>query len=334
VAICIAALVAPARAAAQEDVRTVVVITQQAMDPLTERALDAVETGLVDLPIAFRTERIAGWDDAIANRVESAREIAARTHAIAAIWLDLSAPQHVFLFISDSTGGRILVRNVRAETQDVEAQLETLSLIVRSSVKGLIAGGEIGVKAPPSEIAEAEPASVRLGLSLGYALQLFAPTEPMMHGARIELHVGLLRWLFVFAAYRLNLPVETASREIDVHLHTHPMELGLFGRASFSKWALDLGLSGVIDVVTFDVSSRLANVGAVEPKREVTAGVCPTLRVSRSLRSVVAVYFSVGVDIEALNHRYVVIANGDSKAVVAPWRFRPMFELGARFTVL
>jgi hypothetical protein len=332
-ALVVAVSIAPSLALAQGAPQTVVVIAQQGADPLTERAIDAVCTGLADLPISLVTERIVGWEDAIANRVDRARGIAARTGAIAVIWLDLSAPQHVFLFISDPAGGRILVRNVRAETQDVEAQLETLSLIVRGSVKGLLAGGQIGVELPRKEgggRADVE----RFGTSLGYALQLFAPTEPVTHGARIELNVGLSRWLFLFAALRLNLPVKASSREVAVDLWTHPIEFGLFGRFRFSKWSLDAGLAAVVDVVTFDVTSRDEAVDAIEPESQVTAGICPFLRVARSLRPVVAVFFSVGMDIEAYNNRYIVLLDETPKTIIQPWRLRPMFELGVRFTVL
>ena len=333
VTLCLAASVAPARSSAQAAPPPVVVIAQRNADPLTERALDAIGAGLVDLPVTFLPQRLDGWDDAIANRVERAREIAAATRAVAVIWLDLAAPQHVFLFITDPTGGRILVRNVRADTQDTEAQLETLALIVRGSVKGLLAGGLIGVE-PPPEWADQGRGLERFGVSLGYALQLYAPTEPVVHGARIELSFGLARWLYLFAAYRLNLPVKAQSRDVAVDLWTHPFELGLYGRARFSKWALDVGASAIIDVVTFDVVSRDVAIDAVEPKDEITAGLCPFLRISRVLRPVVAVYFSFGLDIEAYNDRYVVALDGESRTVLAPWRVRPMFELGARFTVM
>jgi hypothetical protein len=323
----------PVGARAQGGTPTVVLIAQRAADPITERALDAIGAGLVDLPVALVTQRIDGWDNAIANRVETARAIAASARAVAVIWLDLGATQHVFLFISDPTGGRILVRTVRADAQDTEAQLETLSLIVRGCVKGLLAGGQIGVEPPRAE-ASAEPAFERFGVSLGYALQLYAPTEPVVHGARIELDLGMTRWVYAFAAYRLNLPVKTSSSELAVDLWTHPMELGLFGRARFSKWELDAGMGAVIDVVTFDVTSRLPQIDAIEPKRGVTVGLCPLVRVSRILRPVVAVFFSVGIDVEVYNNRYVVTLDEDAKTVIAPWRWRPMFELGARFTVM
>jgi hypothetical protein len=334
-AICLAASGAPVAVRAEEPVRTVVVIAQRDADPITERALDAIGAGLTDLPIALAAERVDGWDDAIANRVARAREVASRTHAIAVVWLDLSAPQHVFLFISDPAGGRILVRNVSDETQDIENQLETLSLIVRSSVKGLLAGGEIGVQLPPPPPPkQPEPDHERLGVSLGYALQLYAPTDPVVHGARIELNAALARWLYVFAAYRLDIPVKSDSHGLDVELWLHPLELGLFGRMRFAKWSLDAGLFAVVDIVTFDVASSSASVEATAPDPEATFGISPFLRIARRLSSSVALYFSVGMDVVAYNNRYVVESTGGASAVVTPWRLRPMFELGARFTLL
>lgn len=330
-ALLLAASTAPAGAGA-EGPRTVVVISQQDPDPLTERAIDAIRTGLADLPVSLASERVAGWEDAIANRVEHARSVAARTGAIAVVWLDLSAPQHVFLFISDPTGGRILVRTVRAESQDVEAQLETLSIIVSGSVEGLLAGGRIGVELPPPA-AEKDQAE-RLGTSLGYALQLFAPTEPVAHGARVELNAGLTRWLFLFAAVRLNLPVRSAAGALAADIWTHPVELGLFGRIRFPKWSVDAGVAAVADFVTFDVRSRDPSVEAVDPDTRVTAGLCPFLRVARALRPVVAVQFAVGLDVGAYSNRYIVVREDGERTVAEPWKLRPMFELGLRFTVI
>ncbi|MCK9462523.1 MAG: hypothetical protein M0R80_23115 [Proteobacteria bacterium] len=329
----LAAWLAPAPSVADPARRIVVVISQADADPMTERALDAIGAGLVDVPVTLVPRRIAGWDDAISNRVDHARDAAASTGAIAVIWLDLSAPQHVFLFIADSTGGRVLVRNVQTEAQDVEAQLETLAVIVRGSIEGLLAGGRIGVERPVSNAAPADTPE-RLGASIGYALQLFAPTDPIVHGARIELRVRAAPVLYVLAAYRLDLPVEVESPEIAADIWSHPIELGLFGEWRFSRWRLDVGACAVVDIVTFRVTSRDWTVDAREPGAEVTAAIYPFVRVDRIVGRLASVFFSIGIDIELYNHRYVVTTSDESRVVVAPWRVRPIFELGAKVTLL
>jgi len=331
--LCLAAALVPVPSAAAPAQKTVVLIAQEDADPMTERALDAIGAGLVDVPITLVPRRVAGWDNAIANRVDHARGVAASTGAIAVIWLDLSAPQHVFLFIADSTGGRVLVRNVRTETQDVEAQLETLAVIVRGSIEGLLAGGTIGVERPDAAAAHADEAE-RLGVSIGYALQLFAPTDPVIHGARIEVRVRLSKWLFLLAAYRLDLPVEAESPEVAADIWSHPIELGLFGQWRFSRWRLDLGACAVVDIVTFTVTARDRNVDADDPGAEATVALYPFVRIDRIVGRLASVFFSVGIDIELYNHRYVVTTTENSRVVVAPWRVRPMFELGAKFTLL
>jgi hypothetical protein len=331
--LCLAAALVPAVCAAAPTQKTVVLIAQEDADPMTVRALDAISAGLVDVPIALVSRRVAGWDNAIVNRVDQARSVAASTGAIAVIWLDLSAPQHVFLFIADSTGGRVLVRNVHTETQDVEAQLETLAVIVRGSIEGLLAGGRIGVERPDTGAARGDDAE-RLGASIGYALQLFAPTDPVVHGARIEVRVRLSRWLFLLTAYRLDLPVEAESQEVSADIWSHPIELGLFGQWRFSRWRLDLGACAVVDIVTFKVTARDRGVKAEDPGAEATAALYPFVRIDRIIGRLASVFFSVGIDIELYNHRYVVTTTESSRIVVAPWRVRPIFELGAKFTFL
>jgi hypothetical protein len=331
--LCLAAALVPVLCAAAPVQKTVVLIAQEDADPMTVRALDAISAGLVDVPVTLVSRRVAGWDNAIVNRVDHARSVAASTGAIAVIWLDLSAPQHVFLFIADSTGGRVLVRNVRTEAQDVEAQLETLSVIVRGSVEGLLAGGKIGVERPDTGAVRGDDAE-RLGASIGYALQLFAPTDPVIHGARIEMRVRLSRWLFLLAAYRLDLPVEAESEEVSADIWSHPIELGLFGQRRFSRWRLDIGACAVVDIVTFKVTARDRDVEAEDPGAKATAALYPFVRIDRVIGRLASVFFSVGIDIELYNHRYVVTTAENSRIVVAPWRVRPIFELGAKFTLL
>jgi hypothetical protein len=331
--LCLAAVLVPAVCAAAPAQKTVVLIAQEDADPMTVRALDAISAGLVDLPVALVSRRVAGWDNAIVNRVDQARSVAASTGAIAVIWLDLSAPQHVFLFIADSTGGRVLVRTVRTETQDVEAQLETLSVIVRGSIEGLLAGGKIGVERPVTGAAREDDVE-RLGASIGYALQLFAPTDPVVHGARIAMHVRLSRWFFLLAAYRLDLPVEAESQEVSADIWSHPIELGLFGQWRFSRWRLDVGACAVVDIVTFRVTARDRGVDADDPGAQATAALYPFVRIDRIIGRHASLFFSVGIDIEVYNHRYVVTTAENSRIVVAPWVVRPIFELGATFTLL
>jgi hypothetical protein len=331
--LCLAAALVPSLGIAAPAHGTVVLIAQEDADPMTERALDAIGAGLVDLPVSLASRRVAGWDNAIVNRVEHARSVSAATGAIAVIWLDLSAPQHVFLFIADSSGGRVLVRTVQTQTQDVEAQLETLSVIVRSSVEGLLAGGEIGVEQPPTAPARGEQIQ-RLGASIGYALQLFAPTEPVVHDARIEVHTRLSSWLFLLAAYRLAFPIKAESPEVSAQIWSHPIELGLFGQRRFTRWRLDVGIAAVVDIVTFDVMARDSSVDAADPAPQATFAVSPSVRIERVIGRVAAVFFSVDLDVELYNHRYVVTATDNSRVVVAPWRVRPIFELGVEFTLL
>jgi hypothetical protein len=137
-----------------------------------------------------------------------AKEAAARLGALTVFWLDTSLGEQLFLYIAEPGGGRVLVRTV--EAADETERLESMALIVRSTVEALLAGGHLGIErsagaaTPP---ASTPPASRRpwFGVRLGYALDVYGFTDvgpAALHGFDAGLLFHVHRNWTLFLAYR------------------------------------------------------------------------------------------------------------------------------------
>ncbi len=298
------------------------------------RAADAIAAQLTDIPVQFIAQRVEGWENEFHRRVDRARHIAGSRGAISVFWIDLSAPQQVFLFIEDPSGGRILVRNIRSDEGGEEARFETLAVIVRGAIKSILDGGQIGVSAPPPKPAQEQPAYERLNTSIAYAAKLYSSEAPIAHGARVEVSLGIFRQLRVFVAYRLQFPTHLATDLVAADIRPHPVELGLAGRWRSSKWILEIGLAVVEDFVTFEVMALDSRVETCEPERKYVTSISPSTRIGRRVGDVATVFFSINLDVALVKNRYIVETIGDPIVITTPWRLSPLFALGMTFTLL
>jgi hypothetical protein len=307
-------------------------VTGAAPDDMSLRAGDAILSQLGDLPLSFRMIALHEWPLDMPGRVEWARRVASDTGAISVFWLDLYHAQQVFLYIADPSGGKILVRSV-VEDGGTEGRLETIAVIVRGAMKAILAGGEIGVALPPA-VAPEPPRSERLDASLAYAMQLYSPDRPLLHGARLGFSAAMIDWLRISLAYRLQLPLRVETDLVAVDVRPHPAELGLDARLGQRKWRLDMSVRLVMDFVTIDVTALDDRVAATPPERKWIASLSPGVEVGRTAGRVATFYLGVSLDIALRKHRYVIESAGGDLEILAPWRLRPMFQLGARFTLL
>ena len=312
----------------------VVMLLPDTSDDALYRAADAIAAQLTDIPVHFIAQRVEGWENEFYRRVDRARHIAGSRGAISVFWIDLSAPQQVFLFIEDPSGGRILVRNIRSDEGGEEVQFETLAVIVRGAIKSILDGGRIGVSAPPPKPAQTQPAYDRINTSIAYAAKLYSTEAPIAHGARVEISLGLFRQLRIFAAYRLQIPLHFATELVAADIRPHPVELGLAGRWRSPKWILEIGLAVVEDFVTFEVMALDNRVEPSEPKRKYVTSISPSTRIGRRVGDVATVFLSINLDVALVKNRYVLETTGDPIVITTPWRVGPLFALGMTFTLL
>lgn len=329
-----ALLVAPGTSSAQASSPcTVIMLTPATPDDATVRAGDAITAQLADMPVDFKMVPVYEWSPDIPSRISLARRVAGDTGATSVFWIDLYSSQQLFLFIADPRGDRILVRNVESDGGGIEAHFETLAVIMRGAVKAILAGGEIGVAAPPEPAEETERRRDLLDLSVDYAMQLYAPDRPLLHGATARMSVGAGDVIRIFVGYRLQLPVEVKTDRISVGVRPHPIVAGLGARFGSGNLRLDTDLALVVDFATLKVTSLDPAVDGDAPDRPWIVSLSPGVTLGRTAGRVATFYLGVALDIALQKHSYV-LENGDqTDQVLAPWRLRPIFRLGARFNL-
>ncbi len=301
---------------------------------LAFRAADAISAQLGDLPVSFKMITDYNWQPAIPARIASAKQLSSTTGANSVFWIDLYDSQQVFLFIASPAGDRILVRNITAQGGGIEGRLETLAVIVRGAVKAILAGGEIGVTIPSPPPPPPQPRSERFDASLSYIMQLYAPDKPLLHGARADFSVEISRWFRAYLGYRLQLPVKVETSQVAVDIRPHPLEMGLGARLGSDKWRLDLGLGLVIDFLSLEVVSLDPNVETQSPERPWMVSLAPVVGLGRTAGKVATFFIAVGLDVALEKPTYIIETGTQNVEVIAPWRLRPTFQLGARFTML
>lgn len=330
-AIAVSAIGAPA--AAQEPTPVVMIAPADDEEP-SRRAAEAVAAQLADLPVTFDVEWVERIEPELRVQVARAREITEQRSATAVFWIDLSVPEQLFFYIAEPEGDRILMRSISAEGEGVEARLETLAVIIRGAVKAILAGGKIGVEAPPVEPVEPPGPSGALDVFLSYTLVLYSSEELLLHGARIGLSARLAGWARVFAAYRLQLPLRVEDDYVGLDVSPHPVEIGLAGRFPLGDWYLEAGVGVMVDVVTVDVAALEDNVITRSVNHHWLFGATPSLTLARNLGRIASIYLAVGADVLFNEQWYGVETPEGTRTVLRPWSVRPVFRLGALFTLL
>jgi hypothetical protein len=288
---------------------------------------------LADLPVRFEVRWVEAFPADLREQIELARWTASAGRAAAVVWVDFAAPGRVYLFVADAEGGRLLVREAGSEDESAEGRLMTMGVIVRGAIRGLLAGDTTAATAvPPPPPPPAKDGLLEFGLA--YGLQLHSEEIPALHGARLEAAVRLAGPLRLFAGYRAHLPPHIERDDLMVGLLLYPAEIGLTLRFDFAPWSVEAGASAVITVVDLDITSADRALIPEEDVRRVEFAVNPWVGARLRLGPVVAAFLRLSADVVVNRHRYVVDRGDRVETVVHPWRFRPLFLLGASFSAL
>lgn len=322
-----------ARVGAQEPT-PVIMVAPTHDEQLSRRAAEAVASQLADLPVTFDVEWVAHVPPELRAQVDAARQVSARRNATAVFWVDLTLPEQLFLYIAEPEGGRILVRTIHSEGEGMEARLETVAVIIRGAVKAILAGGKIGVEAPPAEPPEPPGPTGALDVFLSYALTLYSDEALLLHGVRLGLSTRLKSWARLYLAYRLQVPVRVEGDYVGLTVSPHPMELGLTGRFHLGDWYIDAGVGLMVDVVSVDVTALEEEVMTRSVEHRWLFGATPSLALGRTLGRVASIYLAVSADVMFNEQWYAVETPDGSQTVLEPWNVRPVFRLGTLFTLL
>lgn len=275
--------------------------------------------------------------------------------AMARVWIDASREDVAVVYLSDRTGGRVLLRRVDLAGGVDEVAREQIGQIVRASVEALLSGATIGLTRdeaadalglpqpapPPTEApalsAEATPASsgaarARLTLGAGYAASLLTAHQ-IASGPVVTLSLARAAEPWSFGgtlAFDYRLPRTVAQEPLELRVQGGSLHVLAFANRSLSdRFALGLALGGGLD------GAYAAPKGATDA-RGVTvfaddASVTPALRAEASLelslspRTRAALAFTADWDLAPRD--YVVRHEGGTSLLAQPLALRPGLAL-------
>jgi hypothetical protein len=296
---------------------------------------NAVQGQLGDIPVTLRIEWVDELEPDMRSQVDQAREVAKKHDAMTVFWADLSVPDQFFLYISKSTGERILVRNIGSKSGGEEERLEILAVIVRSSVKAVLEGGEIGIQSPGDAQRPAKPGSSgMLEIAVSYGLAPYSTGNEWLHGPVVGVSTKLGSFVRAFLDYRILLPIDIEEQGIALEHRLHPFEIGAAVRWYMKSWSVDIGAAFLADLVVTKVTSADEQIEAKNPQNLWLFGIAPVLRIGWWPRPFATVFFSVSLDTIFNQPEYGIETQSEFMTIIEPWKVRPFLQIGAAFALL
>jgi hypothetical protein len=126
-------------------------------DPGDQELLERVRGQTNDLDVRLIAESGAPLESGLGEQLEAARRLAAQHDARVVVWF-VREDRALTVFVSEPAAGRVLVRRLERSADQLasSAQHEAAALVVRSAMRALAQGGEIGVA--EKEVAPPPPA--------------------------------------------------------------------------------------------------------------------------------------------------------------------------------
>jgi len=115
-------------------------------DPRDRLLLDRVRGQTSDLNILLFTDSTSPLEPTLPEQLETARRLSQTQHTRVVVWFRHTGDT-LSVFVAEPAAGRVLVRDVEPSEGRLasSAQQEAAALVVRSAMRALAAGGEIGV---------------------------------------------------------------------------------------------------------------------------------------------------------------------------------------------
>ena len=336
---------------------SVVMVAARNQAAASKELHQAVVGQLGDAPVRLTLHWVDAFAPDLPSQLAVARGAARGKHSIAAFWCDLSSTPEIYLYLAEPGKGRLLVRSVASAEQG--GRSEAVAIIVGSSVRAFIRGGQIQVQ-PPRARAEARRAAARslrrplaaaaeisrlaerttvwtrrkvsrrswLSLELGYAYDAYGAHHPALHGASIGLAARLATHWSVFASYRVMEPIKAKGEIAETSLQRHPLTLGARFQWQWDWFALGGGLGLLIDYTSKDTSVSEGFVVSND-RGDVIYYVAPEIRFGFSAVGRLTLLLAIGVEIGLnLRHYQVLMSNGDRDVSILPWPVQPYFRFG------
>lgn len=343
---CIALSLALARAAiaAPGAPLRVVVLAGRDDDAIIAR----VEGQVADLPVTLARGPAPAAAHDLSRQLAAAGTIARTTDADAVVWFIADGDGWI-VNVADPSAGRVLVRRIDggAGAMDRSAALEAAALVVRTALRGLAAGGEIGVAAeppppppspgppppppPPPRIAPAAPRFAPLA-EVGWIAALDGDAAAGHHGLAAALGVRRGRWQL--AATVAHFPA-TARTTALATIAVDRQALGLAGARTLlarPAWRLQLRLAVAATRFGRATTATSSALMATADRATWSATITPTVRIDRRVGRATWLALDVGAAALATVPAFEVRGPAGAAEVGRLWAVEPTVALSIAVT--
>ncbi|MBK9032993.1 MAG: hypothetical protein IPL61_17265 [Myxococcales bacterium] len=335
-------IVAPAPARADAPLR-VLILADAAEDDVVAR----VEGQVADLPVALARGPALAHAGALGAQLAAARTLARAEAADAVVWFVRDADGWI-VHVADPAAGRLLVRRVDggAGAMAASAALESAALVVRTALRGLAAGGEIGVAPEPVEAPAPAPSPLAPAPVAERSTAGVAPFAPIAtvgwratidgdaaaghHGLTASLGVARARWQAALAlAY---LPPRTQASSLAT-IEVDRQELGVAvqrGLVASARWRVTA--TTAVSAVRFGraTTATAGALTATDDRATWTAAIAPTLGAARRLGAGAWLELELGATALTTVPVFGVTGAVGFVEVGRPWRIEPTVGLRVR----
>jgi len=323
----------------------IVMIARTETEVESRGLIQAIRGQLSDLSVIFEVKWVDKLPPELPLQVEIAGETARKTGALTVFWYDNDRCDQVFLYLSDTDQGRLLVRWLDAEQEGNRD--ETLAIILHSAVEAMLNGGQIGVaiKTDPAEkpsqteqIQQVSPLSLRpetgtvnIEMGAAYSLGGHSSAHPVIHGLNLGISIVFPVGLSVFASYAVCGPVRMEENETAIDIQSHPISLGLQYAWNPGRFRIGGAFALTGDYVIQDTRAVATETAVADDNEDFVFSVAPLLTAAVAFTGYVGLSLRAGPEFIINNVRYTAIDDSGKTIIDEPWGIRPRITVGLIF---
>lgn len=338
-----ALLPAPAGAAEEGGARRVAVLAATGERAFAEALVVAAGSGVADLGVTLFVLETPGGAAPSPGFADRARELAAGSSALAAVWIDRGGGGTVFAAASGGAVDDVVVR--RAGEEDPDAQIEAMAVIIRTAIEQILQAappprpppggpGEAARTPPPPSAAPRPAAAVRLAQETEYAMHCASRRTGPVHGVNLRIGAALPRGVTVYAGYALFTASTVRTELATVEIARHPFHLGFRLRAGDRPLRFFAEANLVFDYVVPRVSSLAPGVVPEDAQGALFASALVVAGAGLRVHEVAAIAVAAGAEIPFNRARWVVGSGAGEAVVSEPWPVQPWVLAGLMLELL
>ena len=306
-----------ARARDQDKRSSVVFFAPQEVSAKVRVALeDALTTQLSLIQTTLRFELATGERAAPPERLQIAKQVAAKSGALGVFWLDAAGDGPWLLYAVDARAERMVVRKLesRKKSSEPEADIEAVALIVRATTQALLHGEplpslntgeetEFKLNTTPWPVERLDAGESALRIAIAYVGTTFTKQLPLQHGFALR---GAWLWpsgTYVGLGFTLVPTSKFNLQRVQFEIDRYPFSLHAGLRFGFSRLTFIGELGAELEVR----KRRTLAAASLEPfqdEQRILYNVCPKLETELALAPWLVAFVSAGLDVVIGNFAY------------------------------